>query len=83
MKIMMKLVVLKFTTPELQLLTTLAADQLFRREFIDPKMPGYKPDADEMRLAKALVRRLQDTLHPVAERRAPAPIKRSGRSADA
>ena len=45
----MKLVTLKLTTKELELLTTLVADQLFRKEFIDPKMPGYKSNAEEMK----------------------------------
>ena len=52
----MKLVTLKLTTKELELLTTLVADQLFRKEFIDPKMPGYKSNADEMSLGKTLDR---------------------------
>ncbi len=38
----MKIVKVEFTVEELLLLATLASDQLFRREFIDPKMPGYK-----------------------------------------
>jgi hypothetical protein len=62
----MKQTTLKLTTEELGVLTTLAADQLFRWEFIDPKMPGYKSNTGEMRLGKALVERLRLMLDPVA-----------------
>ena len=55
----MQHVTLKFTVEELKLLTALAADQLFRREFIDPNMPGYKSNSAEMKLAKELVERLR------------------------
>lgn len=55
----MKSVKLELTMEELTLLASLASDQLFRREFIDPKMPGYKSDPAEVHLAKALVGRLQ------------------------
>lgn len=47
---------------ELELLVSLAADQLFRREFIDPKMPGYKGSAAEMAQGKELVGRLRAAL---------------------
>jgi hypothetical protein len=35
------------------------SDQLFRREFIDPKMPGYKRDPAELAAGKELGRRLK------------------------
>jgi hypothetical protein len=71
----MKILTLKFTTKELELLTALASDQLFRREFIDPKMPGHKPDSGEIHLAKVIVTRLRTLLDPGAARRiAPARI---------
>jgi hypothetical protein len=54
-----KTMTLKLTLEELRLLATLASDQLFRRQFIDPKMPGYQPNAVEMNLGKALVARLR------------------------
>ncbi len=54
----MKSMNLKLTLEELRLLTTLATDQLFRKEFIDPKMPGYKPNGD-VSLGKSLVGRLR------------------------
>ena len=44
----MKHITLKVTVKELELLTTLAPDQLFRKEFIDPKMPGYRSNPEEM-----------------------------------
>ncbi len=55
----MALITVKLTEQELGLLTTLASDQLFRREFIDPKMPGYKFNPAELSLGKKLVERLR------------------------
>ena len=55
----MKKVTLEFTLDELGALTTLASDQLFRRQFIDPKMPGYRENPEEMDLCKAVVGRLR------------------------
>ena len=53
------------TVEELKLLASLASDQLFRREFIDPKMPGYKADPAEVHLGKALVGRLRHMIGEV------------------
>jgi hypothetical protein len=50
---------IEITLQELLLLTTLLSDQLFRREFIDPKMPGYKGDPTELAMGKDLVLRLK------------------------
>jgi hypothetical protein len=55
----MAMISVKFTEQELGLLTTLAADQLFRREFIDPKIPGYKVNPADLNLGKKLVERLR------------------------
>ena len=55
----MKSLTVKMTREELRLLATLASDQLFRRQFIDPRMPGHKPNSEEMNLGKALVARLR------------------------
>ena len=55
----MTAVTVKLTAVELRLLTALASDQLFRREFIDPKMPGYKADPEELKIGKKLVERLR------------------------
>jgi hypothetical protein len=55
----MKQITLKLTPEELKVLTMLASDQLFRKEFIDPKMPGFRPDFDGLKIAKGLVGRLR------------------------
>src|SRR5262245_61960428 len=57
-------VTVNLTIEELSLLTSLAADQLFRREFIEPKMPGYKGNSAELSLGKALVARLRSIVDP-------------------
>ena len=54
-------IAVKLSIQELTLLTTLASDQLFRREFIDPRMPGYKHNPAELCLGKKLVERLRLT----------------------
>ena len=58
----MRQITLKLTTEELQLLASLAADQLFRREFIDPKMPGHKSKPGELEQGKALLGRLRSAI---------------------
>ena len=63
-------ITIKLTIQELELLTALAADQLFRREFIDPKLPGYRINFAEIRMAKGLVARLRGFLNPGSERKA-------------
>lgn len=65
----MKLVTLKLTCEELELLTSMASDQLFRMEFIDPKMPGHKSNGEEVRLGKALIGKLRYMLDPVGAAR--------------
>jgi hypothetical protein len=54
-------------------MTTLAWDQLFRREFIGPKMPGHKSNSEEMKLGKALVARMKLMVDPDAAKRIPLP----------
>jgi hypothetical protein len=54
----------KLTAKEIELLAGLASDQLFRREFIDPKMPGYKGNSAEVGMGKALVSKLRSILNP-------------------
>jgi hypothetical protein len=61
-----KRVTMTLTAPELELLGSLAEDQLFRREFIDPKMPGYRPNGAELQLAKQLVERLRQLRNEAA-----------------
>jgi hypothetical protein len=65
----MKLITLRLTTEELRLLTMLAGDQLFRKEFIDPKMPGHKSDSDELNRCKKLVGRLRLMTDPGCSKR--------------
>ena len=55
----MKRMNIALTVEELRLLISLASDQLFRRQFIDPKMPGYKGSPEEVNLGKALVGRMR------------------------
>jgi hypothetical protein len=76
----MTLLTLKLTIEELELLTTLASDQLFRREFIDPRMPGHRANPQEMALGKALVGRMRLMVgQGVPERTAP-PKRTAGSS---
>jgi len=69
----MKQITLKLTAEELRVLTALASDQLFRKEFIDPKMPGFRPDSDGLKLGKALVGRLRLMADEGAAKRPPLP----------
>src|SRR5437588_595240 len=46
----MKSVTLKLTLEELRMLATLASEQVFRRQFIDTRMPGHKRNSDQMKL---------------------------------
>ena len=63
----MKNIKIEFTLQELLLLTNLMSDQLFRREFIDPKMPGYKGDRSELAMGKELVLRLKNVIKQSSE----------------
>jgi hypothetical protein len=58
----MKKVTLEFTPEELGVLTAMASDQLFRKQFIDPKMPGFIPNHDELDLCKSVVGRLRTAI---------------------
>ena len=62
----MKNIKIEVTPEELILVTTLLSDQLFRREFIDPKMPGYKGDPAELAMGKDLVLRLKSMAREAA-----------------
>ncbi len=59
LSILMKKLTLDFTPEELGILTTMASDQLFRKQFIDSKMPGFKPNREELDMCKNLVGRLR------------------------
>lgn len=52
-------ITLKLTATELRILTGLAADQLFRKEFIDCRLPGFKSNAPELSVGKQLVERMK------------------------
>lgn len=52
-------ITVRLTVDELELLTRLASDQLFRKEFIDPKFPGHKSDLVELTCGKRLIERLR------------------------
>ena len=52
-------ITVKFTVKELELLNGLAVDQLFRREFIDSRLPGSNFSAADLSLGKQLVTRLR------------------------
>ena len=66
----MKKLTVELTSEELGVLTTMASDQLFRKQFIDPKMPGYRTDAEELDLCKQVVAKLKlliDSRKPISE----------------
>ena len=52
------LITLRFTVEELEILLRLATDQLFRKEFIDSRLPGCRPDVAELKAGKQLVQRI-------------------------
>jgi hypothetical protein len=66
----------KFTLRELDLLTVLASDQLFRREFIDSRLPGSMSNPEELSRGKKLIERLRST----SERARGMPISRRSRT---
>jgi hypothetical protein len=52
-------ITVRLTVDELELLNKLVSDQLFRREFIDPKFPGHKSNPLELTCGKRLIERLR------------------------
>ena len=42
-------ITVKLTAKELELLCSLASDQLFRREFVDSRLPGFKSNPADVR----------------------------------
>jgi hypothetical protein len=73
----MKKLSLDFTPEELGILTTMASDQLFRKQFIDSKMPGFKPNREELDLCKNLVGRLRSVVDEQRSKAATAPAKKT------
>ena len=58
----MKKLTLELTPEELSALTDMASNQLFRKQFIDPKMPGFVLNHEELGLCKNLVGRLRTAM---------------------
>ncbi len=69
---------LKLTAKELELLCGLASSQLFRREYIDARLPGFQSNPAELSLGKQLVERLR--MLTDREKRLPLP-RRNGAAA--
>jgi hypothetical protein len=78
---MMKKLTLEFTVEELSALTDMASNQLFRKQFIDPKMPGFVPNSEELGLCKNLVGRLRSAVD--AQRGKPEQVQTQKRKAEA
>jgi hypothetical protein len=57
-----KRITVQFTIEELEVLIGLADSQLFRAKYIDPKMPGYRPDPARMQAGQSALSLLQDAL---------------------
>jgi hypothetical protein len=70
----MKNIKVEMTVEELLLVCTLISDQLFRKEFIDPKMPGYKRDPAELAMGKDLALRLKAIVKQASEASAASPV---------
>jgi len=67
-------ITVKFTAKEIELLSSLVSDQLFRREFIDSRLPGSNSNSAELSLGKKLVARLRS----VADRATTLHSKKNG-----
>lgn len=76
-KIHMKKVTLEFTVEELGALTSMASDQLFRKQFIDSKMPGFVPNRAELDLCKNLVLRLRTLVDGERVKTEPPPKRKA------
>ena len=72
----MKKLTLELTAEELSALTYMASNQLFRKQFIDPKMPGFVPNHEELGLCKNLVGRLRSALDVQRGKVTPEPLQR-------
>jgi len=77
----MKKLTLEFTVEELSALTDMASNQLFRKQFIDPKMPGFIPNSEELGICKNVVGRLRTAMD--AQRGKPEPVTNNKRKAEA
>lgn len=72
----MTLITIKLSVKELELLTSLASDQMFRREFIESRLPGYRINAGDISLGKVLVARLESVLGTKSVKGPTATLKR-------
>jgi len=52
-------ITVKLTVKEFDLLSSLASDQLFRREFIDSRLPDYRSNPADLIVGKKLIERLR------------------------
>ena len=57
---------LELTIQELEVLLPLASDQLFRKQFIDTRFPGFEKHIPEIQSAKAVISRIKERLQQVA-----------------
>lgn len=71
----MKKITLDFTTEELGILTTMASDQLFRKQFIDSKMPGFRPNREELEVCKNIVGRLRSMVDEQRAKATATPVR--------
>ena len=53
---------LQLTVEQVKAVTTLLEDQVFRVKFIDPKMPGYKKNPEQVMAAEAALALLKDSV---------------------
>jgi hypothetical protein len=56
---MTPLITLRLTVPELEVLIGLATDQVFRKEFIDSRIPGCGSNAADLNVGKQLIQRMK------------------------
>jgi hypothetical protein len=78
-------ITLKLTAKELELLSSLASDQLFRREFIDSRLPGSRSNPADLSLGKQLIERFRVITErakglPSAPRKNGAPVLKGPRA---
>ena len=52
-------ITLRLTVTELEVLVALATDQIFRKEFIDSRIPGCRPDLADLNTGKQLIQRMK------------------------
>jgi hypothetical protein len=57
-----KKIIVQLTGDELRALVKLSDNQFFRLKYIDPRLPGYKADPEEMRITQSAVQVLQEAL---------------------